>query len=930
MAETREIPSGTVTLLFTDVEGSTRLWEAEPEAMGTALRRHDELLRGAITDAGGYVFKTVGDAFCAAFSTPQAAVAAVLASQRGLAAEQWPTQRPIKVRMALHTGVCEEREGDYFGPVVNRTARLEAVAHGGQVLISGATAELLAPTLPGGAALRDMGVHRLKDLGRAEQVFQLEATSLVSEFPPLRSLDNPELPNNLPILLSPFVGRNEELVAVGQLVATSRLVTLTGAGGSGKTRLALHAAADVLGGRGVFLVELATVSDPEHLPAAVALAVGLKDQAGGVAAVVEALSDQELLLVLDNCEHLIDASAKFVDLVSRRCPKVSILATSREPLGVDGERVYRVPSLSLPPQDSDTVADLDGSDAVRLFVERAGAQDPGFVLDEMDAAMVASICRRLDGIPLALELAAARLSAMSLTHLHDRLDQRFRLLTGGSRNALPRQQTLQAMVDWSFDLLHGKEKDVLRRLSVFVGGFELEGAEAVCVVGEIDVFDVADLLGSLVDKSLVVADRSAGDVRYRLLETIRQYCSQDLLKSGGEAEVLQARDRHAAFYLDLAETGARQQTGKAEIDWLKHLDTEWDNLRAALWHMAGASDAAEGAQGVVRLGSALHRYLLSRGHADVLAPLLSAIERLPSTQSRLQAEALLAGALLEENILGQTDASARQHAHQLAVRALLLGRQLAAQPLEARALALLAGFAKMRRDDDECRVMARQSVALARQIGDSQLLGECLGAEAIAVETNAERRQLHLESLACFRRTGDAMFEAGQLYSLFGVEAVEGNLTQARGYVEEAIATAILTGSSALLYIFRSDFSTLLMAEGDVAEAASVIRTGLVSGKRLGLHQEMCSFIFAAACCATAQGDFVTGARLHGAAEVAVRSAIDAGHYRWSDVEETLRAADFARLGDEMGAEAFRDELRVGNALSMAQAADLVLTGIQP
>ena len=368
----------------------------------------------------------------------------------------------------------------------------------------------------------------------------------------------------------------------------------------------------------MWLAELAPLTDGERVAGAVAAVLSLSERDGQpvLETVVEALAEQSALILLDNCEHVIGAAAKFGERVIRQCPRVRILATSREPLGIDGERVYRVPSLSVPPEEA-TADELAGSDAVRLFAQRARAHDSGFVLTQEATPLVATICRRLDGMPLALELAAARLSSMSLRHLGERLDQRFRLLTGGSRNAMPRQQTLQAAVDWSFSLLSGPERDTLTRLSVFTGGFELEAAEAVCSTDTIDAFDVTDLLGSLVDKSLVVADRTAGGVRYRMLETIRQYSAQELLRAAGDAEVIRVRDRHAGYLLALAQTAGPALTGPGQGDWLRRLDPERDNLRAAFAHLAAEGRDTD----VLRLGVAVQRFALSRGLPEVIISL---------------------------------------------------------------------------------------------------------------------------------------------------------------------------------------------------------------------------------------------------------------------------------------------------------------------
>jgi predicted ATPase/class 3 adenylate cyclase len=917
------IPSGTITLLFTDVEGSTRLWEAEPEAMARALRRHDELLRAAIERAGGFVFKTVGDAFCAAFATPRAALDAAAAAQRGLAAEPWPTGRPIRVRMSLHTGVCEERDNDYFGPAVNRAARLEAVAHGGQVLVSGATAELLSDTLPGGVALRDLGLHRLKDLGRPERVYQLEAEFLAADFPPLASLDNPELPNNLPGQLSAFVGREREVPEVRKLVESSRLVTLAGAGGCGKTRLALQAAAELLGEArdGVWFVDLAPLTEAGQIPDAVAAALGLTDPGGQplLESLTESLREQEALILLDNCEHLIDDAAKLCGQLVRDCPRLRVLATSREPLGLDGEHVYRVPSLSLPPAEVEAVDEVAASDAVRLFVDRAQAHYSGFVLDEQAAPLVASVCRRLDGIPLALELAAARLSSMSIQQVSQRLDQRFRLLTGGSRNAMPRQQTLQAAVDWSFSLLSQSEREVLRRLSVFAGGFELEAAEVVCAAGTVDAFDAADLLGSLVDKSLVVADRTLESVRYRTLETIRQYAAQELLRSGGEEEAVAARDRHAGYYLSLAQEAAPALEGHGQGEWLRRLDPEWENLRAAAAHLASQGRTDD----VLRLGVWLQWFAISQGHTDVLTWLRSAVDPVASEPDILHASALIAAGWLAGMLL-RLDADARAFAGRCAERALAMARELGDRRLEARALLVLGSVAYFRGDVAGLRQLGQEGVTIAREIGDVHLRGELLTCLTIGVADD-ESRRIRLEALDCFRQSGDDMFAALEMHQLAVLDVRAGRLDEAYAHITEAIATAEKLGAGAFVYLMQTDFGILLLIEGQPEEATPVIRGCLLAARRIGLHLDVSGLLFGAACCAAWQGDHVRAARLHGAADKDMSAAIAVGSITLTDPERQLGEREQGSLRQILGQEAYEAAYRSGAGLSRAQAVDLAL-----
>jgi predicted ATPase/class 3 adenylate cyclase len=924
-----EAPSGTVTLLFTDIEGSTRLWEDEPEAMTPALQRHDKIIRSAIEDQHGFVFKTVGDAFCATFATPRAALSAALAGERALMAESWPTSRPIRVRMALHTGVCEERDNDYFGPAVNRTARLEAIAHGGQVVVSGTTADLLSGFLPDGVRLRDLGPHRLKDLGRPEQVFQLEAEPLPSGFPPLVSLDNPELPNNLPSLLSAFVGRETELNEIGKLIASCRLVTLTGAGGCGKTRLALQAAAELLEGAadGVWFVDLAPVTGAGQVLTAVAGALGIQDQGGRPPgeALMATLREQAALILLDNCEHVIDEAAAFCSEVARTCPRVRILATSREPLGVDGERVYRVASLSLPQRDTEGAEDLLASDAVRLFAERARAQDPSFVLDDRVAPLVTSICRRLDGIPLALELAAARLSSMSLTHLSDRLDQRFRLLTGGSRNVMPRQQTLQATVDWSFSLLSEPERETLLRLSVFAGGFELEAAEAVCTTDQVDAFGVMDLVSSLVDKSLVIADRSPESVRYRMLETIRQYCTQELLRAGGEAEVLRVRGEHAAFYVGLAQDATLALTGPRQGDWLRRLDLEWENLRAAHAHL----DAEQRTADVLRLGVGLERLALSRGHIEVLTWLRGAMSPAPAEPDRLAANALFVSCMMIQ-MLRHKDPGERRAARAYAEQGREIGLALGDEQLACRGLAHLAGLAFYEHDLDRARQLSEQGIEIARRIRDVHLLGMLLSSLAFAVPEGDERLRLRLEALACARQAGDQLLAAAALHDMYGLCLHDGRLAEGRAYLEEGIAIAEDLGASLLLYFLRCELSVVLLIEGRHDEAAPVVRRSLLVARRIAagvddVAMDVAMVIFAAACSTAWQGDPVIAARLHGAADADIKAGLADGSIGWSGLEQQLREDEQGRLREQLGQETYAEAYRLGGAMSRLQAVELAL-----
>jgi predicted ATPase len=660
----------------------------------------------------------------------------------------------------------------------------------------------------------------------------------------------------------------------------------------------------------------------------VAAVLGLPDQGGPdlSEAVTDALGDQDTLILLDNCEHLVDAAAKFSEQMIRHCPRVRIMATSREPLGIDGERVYRVPSLSLPAADAESAADLTRSDAVRLFADRARLHDTGFSLDEQSAALVATLCTRLDGIPLALELAAARLSSMSLRQITERLDQRFRLLTGGSRNAMPRQQTLQATVDWSFGLLTPAERDMLMRLSVFAGGFDLQAAEAVgksVSAGTADTLDVLDQLGSLVDKSLVIADRTPESVRYRLLETIRQYSAQELVRSAGDREMQRIRDSHAAYFLALARTAGPALTGHGQAVWLRRLDPEWDNLRAVFSHLESESRVDD----VLRLGVALERFAISRGHADVLTSLRRAIIMPGVALSSLLVEALvvtsrLTGLFLRKDV-GEL-AIGKRHAEQ----ALALARELGDIRLEARALGQLAGASYFEHDLAAVRRLAGQGAELASQIRDMQLLGELLAAFARTAPTPEAVRRIRLEVLACCRKSGDDLVAAIELHHLYGLDLHAGLIENAAAYLTQSIRLAEQLGGDLFLYFMRTDLGILLLIQDKPEEASPVIRRCLLLARRIGVRIDASEVIFGAACCTAWQGHYAGSAKLHGAADADIRAALEVGTINWSKAEQDLREREQRQLRELMGSDAYEEAYQAGARLAPAQAVELALSRV--
>lgn len=589
--ESMKLPAGMVTFLFTDIEGSASKWDTSSDEMTDALHKHDGIIDAAVEQSGGAVVKKIGDGYMAVFRDPARAVEAAVEAQVSISEAMWPELvGPISVRVGIHTGPGDPEGGDYLGPSVNRAARLEAAGHGGQVLVSAATRELVGDRL-GDVAFRDLGEHQLRGLSRPERVYQILEPRLPEEFPPLRT---ETAPTNLPAVSEHLIGRADELEALKKVFEHSRLVTITGAGGVGKTTLAVEVARSMVGSfkSGVWLLELAPLSDGRliagELLGAMRRAAPADREPDEV--LFEVLSSQRALLLLDNSEHLIEDVAGLVDRVLRNAPNVSVLTTSREPLGLRPEHVWTIPTMSLP--EADDLDAVSASDAGALFMARATEADHQVAFDDSNAHVVAEICRRLDGLPLAIELAAARLRSMGLDELNDRLDDRFKLLRKTERDAMPHHQRLRDTVAWSYDLLKPEQKMLYRRLSIFTGGFDLEAAEAI---GGGDV-EVLDGLDQLVGQSLIEVERGPS-TRYRMLQTIREF-GEELLVESSEYERIAAS--HLAWVASFTKDGARGIEGKDQLKWLARFRSEIDNIRQALGWAVG-NDPVIGAKVVSSL-----------------------------------------------------------------------------------------------------------------------------------------------------------------------------------------------------------------------------------------------------------------------------------------------------------------------------------------
>ena len=824
-----EVVSAITTFLFTDIEGSSQLWERDSERMRLALARHDAIVRDAVEGHNGVVVKMSGDGVHAAFDDPVDALGAALAIQAGLADTAATNGIVLRVRAGLHAGRAERRDNDFFGSVVNRAARISNAAHGGQILLSHAVAALAGSRLPEGVTLRELGSMRLRDLASPERIHQVMHATLREKFPALRTLE--ATPNNLAQQLTTFVGRKRELEEVRALLSNTRLLTLLGAGGIGKTRLSQQLAADVLDDfpDGVWFVELAPLSDPRLVPQSVAFVLGVKEEAGHpvVEALVKHAKDRRLLVILDNCEHLVQACAELATQLLQSGPHLKILASSRESLRVAGEATYPVPALAVPdPGTTTTLPAMTQYEAVLLFVDRAVAAQPGFQLTEQNVAAVADICQRLDGIPLALELAAARVRTLSVEAIAARLTDRFRLLSGGNRTAMPRQQTLRALIDWSYDLLTESERTLLRRLAVFAGGWTLEGAEAVGSAGEIGEHDVIDLLSNLVEKSLVSMD--AEGQRYRLVETVRQY-AQERLDEAGEAGA--TRTRHLAFYLAMAERASPELVGPEQGTWLARLDLDGENLLAA---HAWCDEVEGGAELGLRLIFAVKLYMINRGLIALLnRATLEALAR-PGAQGRTVTRCRVLHSAGQVCVLTNRIEAAKPYLEE----SLSIAREIQDGVRAAMVLEELGSVAEAQGDLVAARSYFEQALVLAEKLGNARALAAASNqlAQLCRMEGDLNiAESLYEKVLDLSRSMADRESIAVALLNLAMVSIGRGIPDHARVMLIEALAIAHETGSkpvgqsvldvAAGLAALRKEWERVARWSG--AAEAQIARTGI-------------------------------------------------------------------------------------------------------
>jgi predicted ATPase/class 3 adenylate cyclase len=919
------LPSGTVTFLFSDIEGSTRLWEKYPEGMRSVLERHDRYLYQAIQSCQGVVVKTTGDGFHAVFDSAADGVQAAYQAQVALAQDAWVEIAPelLRIRMGLYSGEAAIRAGDYYGTAVNRAARLMSAGHGGQILLSAETVNLIQEQWPEGAELVDLGEHRLKDLVRSEHIFQLNYPIMGDSFPPIHTIDG--FPNNLPVQSTTYIGRENEMAEAKQQLSATRLLTLVGPGGTGKTRLSLQLAADELisPGRpfphGVWLAEFGPISDPDLVVDTVGAIFNLRQQSSSTPVLdmlTSYLREKKLLLLLDNCEHLIGACALLIEHLLRTCPNIKIIASSREVLGVYGENIFNVPSLTMPSPTQDLPEELLQFEAVQLFVERAASIQSKFRLTKQNAWAVSHICRRLDGIPLALELAAARVKLFTAEQVASRLEDRFQLLSGGSRTAIPRQQTLRAMIDWSYDLLSQEEQYLLRNLSVFVSRWSFEAAEFICP--DLDLFT---LLTNLVNKSLVLVTEGEGEARYSFLETIHEYAAEKLAQAGEEDAV---HMRLTEYCLEMTREFEKNIFLTTSVDtaihWFDQLDFDYENIRAAVeWGLTNRPVEA------LALAANISFYIASRGSPIEgerwIREALEAVEKLsPLEEPEIdERKKIVARGWIALGRLRTTIGDAHG-----ACTALDKGIPLA-HALEDNMLLLGIGSffhhsaALFMNDIDLAKRSAENLLAVAREKGDPNW--EAVGLIISNSVAGKEQDDQKVKEIHHHIRYVPSPLMVTLLYVLVWVARNRGDYPQARIFLEQTLPYIPIYRSTIYEATIRSELGHIYRQMGDFSASSKIYRETIQLWYDLGMRAAIANQLECFAFIARAEGNAQRAVQLLGAAE-SLREQINSV---MTDYERFEYEQELTSLKENIKDQDFGRQWQAGRRLSIDQAVELAL-----
>ena len=821
------LPTGTIHLLFSDIGGSTQLVQHLGDNYVPVLEEHQRILREAFAQWNGYEVSAHGDSFFAVFSRATDAVSAAVAGQKALAREKWAEGVRLQVRIGLHTGVPTLVNHDYVGIDVHRAARICAAAYPGQVLLSNETRVMIERQLPEGVTLRELGKYRLKDLNEPEHLYQLVISELPADFPPLKALEIK--PNNLPIQLTSFIGREQEIDDIKGLLRSARLVTLTGAGGTGKTRLAMEVAKQIgeQFSDGVWLIDFVVLPEASLIVQAIATALGVREEPkrGLVQTLSDYLRPKKLLLLFDNCEHLISACALVADTLLQTCPQLQILATSREVLGITGETQYYVPTLTVPSTEAEaSIEDLGRSEAVRVFLDRAVMVRPTFKLTKANAPAVAQICRRLDGIPLAIELAAARVRGLHVEQIAGRLDDRFHLLNAGNRAALPRHQTLRSTIDWSYNLLSEKERVLLSRLSVFAGGWTVESATEVCLVVQIEESDVLNLLLNLADKSLIIIEDQEGETRYRFLETIRQYALEKLSESGEEQLV---RNRHLDYFLNLAEEAEQKYRTSEQLAWFTIMERERGNFRAALDYVLHANQAETSLRFV---GTAFWLWFFRGPWSEGQIWTEAALAQVPDLRTNAKAKVLMALGLLQ---FAQSDHSS---AHLTLEKSLSIWQELDNPWWSAFILGFM-GLTIRAQNREAASHFFDESLRLAKETGEKWILAFSLwniGENQLYLKNLPEAQQLIDQCLALSQAMGDRMLQNEALRALGEISEARQEYTRAVDLYKESLAIVQELHDITNISVLYFNVGRALQLAGDNEKALIYFRDGLLQSQRLG------------------------------------------------------------------------------------------------